>query len=170
MCVRRDTGDRESDWHGVVNEILELEYPGEPLKRVVLVTCRWYDPTHPRGTRKQNHYKIIEINHTKRYGNFDPFIITQNARQVYYLPYPGRCKIKLEGGNKMQRGQVEVDEVSKQAYQIDDPSPSKVVIDTDIPSNLCSISREVDIIELSRQYSMSQSDKRGNSTEDEDEE
>ena len=70
----------------------------------------------------------------------------------------------------MQRGQVEVDEVSKQAYQIDDPSPSKVVIDTDIPSNLCSVSREVDIIELSRQYSMSQSDKRGNNTEDEDEE
>ena len=48
------------------------------------------------------------------------------------------------------RGRVEVEE--EQAYQIDDPIPSKVIIDTGIPSNLCSISREVDIIELSRQY------------------
>ena len=82
----------EYDQHGVVNEILELEYYGEPLKRVVLFNCEWYDPTRLGGTRKRNHYKIIEINHTKRYEKFDPFILTQNARQVYYLPYPKRCK------------------------------------------------------------------------------
>ena len=40
VCVRGDTGDGESDWHGVVNEILELTYPGEPVKRVVLFTCK----------------------------------------------------------------------------------------------------------------------------------
>ena len=39
VCVMRDTGDGESDWHGVVNEILELEYLGEPLKRIVLFVC-----------------------------------------------------------------------------------------------------------------------------------
>ena len=65
------------------------------------------------------------------------------------------------------RGRVKVDEAFEQAYQIDDPSPSRVVVDTDIPSNLCSISGEVDIIELPRQYSMSLYDKRGINTEDE---
>ena len=73
----------------MVNKVLELEYPNEPLKRVVLFACKWYDPTHPGGTCKHNHYKIIEINHTKRYKKFDPFIIAQNVRQVYYLPYLG---------------------------------------------------------------------------------
>ena len=34
-----DIGDGESDWHRVVNEILELEYPSEPIKWVVLFTC-----------------------------------------------------------------------------------------------------------------------------------
>ena len=68
------------------------------------------------------------------------------------------------------RSQVEVDEVSEQAYQTDDPSPSRVVVDTNISFNLCSLSGEVDIIELARQYSMSQSDKKGDSIEDEDEE
>ena len=58
-------------------------------------------------------------------------------------------------------GSVEVEEVSKQAYQTDDPSSSRVVIDIDIPSNLFLVSREVDIIELSRQCSMSESNKTG---------
>ena len=67
VCVKGDTRDGESDWHGVVNEILELKYLGESVKRVVLSACKWYNPTRPRETRKYNHYKIIEINHTKRY-------------------------------------------------------------------------------------------------------
>ena len=79
-------------WHRVVNEILELEYLGEPLKKVVLFNYEWYNPTHPGKTYKHNHYKIIKINHIKRYEKFDPFIIVQNARQVYYLSYPRRCK------------------------------------------------------------------------------
>ena len=39
ICVRGDTRDRESDWHTMLNEILELEYLSEPLKRVVLFNC-----------------------------------------------------------------------------------------------------------------------------------
>ena len=34
VFVRGDTGDGESDWHGVINKILELEYPNEPVKRL----------------------------------------------------------------------------------------------------------------------------------------
>ena len=45
----------------MVNEILKLEYPDKPLKRVVLFTCEYYDPTRLGGTRKHNHYKMIEI-------------------------------------------------------------------------------------------------------------
>ena len=59
------------------------------------------------------------------------------------------------------RSRVEVEEVSTQVYQTDNPSPSRVVVDTDIPSNLCSVLGEVDIIELPKQYLMSQSDEKG---------
>ena len=59
------------------------------------------------------------------------------------------------------RGRVEVEEVSEEVYQTDDPSPSTVVVDIDILFNQYSVLREVDIIELLRQYSMSQFDKRG---------
>ena len=91
-CIRGDIGDGESGCYGMVNEILESEYLSEPLKKVVLFSCEWYDPTCSRGTRKYNYYKIIKINNTQRYEKFYPFIIAQNARQVYYLLYLGRCK------------------------------------------------------------------------------
>ena len=109
VCAKVDIEGGESDQHGVVNEILELEYSGKPLKKVVLFNCKWYDPTR--------HHKIIDINHTKRYEKFDPFIIAQNVRHVYYLPYPGRCKSYWRVVIKCKpRGRVEVEEVSKQAY------------------------------------------------------
>ena len=69
----------------MVKEILELEYPSEPLKRVVLFNCEWYDPTCSEKTRKYNHYKIIDINHTKRYEKFDPFIITKMQDNICHI-------------------------------------------------------------------------------------
>ena len=60
-----DVGDGESDWYRVFWEILEFEYIGEPVKKVVLFYCEWYNPRHPDRTCKHNNYKIIQINHTK---------------------------------------------------------------------------------------------------------
>ena len=80
----------------MINEILELEYVGEPLKRVVLFNCQWCDSRHLTGTRKRNHYKIIEINHTKIYErSYDPFISAQNARK--YIIY-----LTLENANQIR--------------------------------------------------------------------
>ena len=38
------------DYYGVLEEILRVEYPGEPIKRCVLLRCDWFDPSHPQGT------------------------------------------------------------------------------------------------------------------------
>ena len=80
-----------------------------------------------------------------------------------------KCKFNWKVVIKCKpRGRVELEEVSQQAYQIGNPSPSRVVIDTDIPSNLCFISGEVDIIELPSQHSIHQADERDATTENED--
>ena len=84
-----------------------------------------FDPRHPSGICKHNHYKIIEINHTKRYGSFDPFIIAQNERKVYYVSHPRKCKSKWRAVIKIKAwGRVEAEDVSK-TYKVDD---SRVVI------------------------------------------
>jgi len=43
-------GNIENDYYGVLKDIVQLEYVGEPLKRCVLFSCEWFDPTLNHGT------------------------------------------------------------------------------------------------------------------------
>lgn len=91
VCVRgADSGQCENDYYGTLDEIVELEYPGEPIKRVVLFKCTWFDPTPNVGTRVHKRYGIIEVHSQRRYPKYEPFVIAQKATQVYYTPYPER--------------------------------------------------------------------------------
>ncbi|XP_016545337.1 uncharacterized protein LOC107845496 [Capsicum annuum] len=90
VWVKGDTSNKDGDvdYYGVLQEILELDFPGWPHKKLILFRCKWFDPTPKIGTRVDPHYKIVEVKHTRQYGSYDPFIIAQNVKQVYYAPYP----------------------------------------------------------------------------------
>lgn len=171
VCVRGDAGSGEGDWYGVIKQILEIEYVGDgPPKLVVLFSCDWYDPRRPDGTRIHNQYKITEVNYTKRYGAYDPFIIAQNARQVYYAPYPGKCRKNWKMVMKTKpRGRVEVEELPDDAYQVNDPIPSHVVVDTGTLPSLRSDSGEVEIIHSSGDQLVRENDESDGSDEEDEE-
>jgi len=38
----------------------------------------------------------VEVNHRKRYLNYDPYILAANAIQVYYMPYPQKIKENVD--------------------------------------------------------------------------
>lgn len=62
VCVKGTSlGEGEADFYGILNEIVEIEYPNMPIKRVVLFTCEWFDPTPNVGTRVLSGYRIIEV-------------------------------------------------------------------------------------------------------------
>ncbi|KAK6789613.1 hypothetical protein RDI58_013413 [Solanum bulbocastanum] len=75
------------EYYGVIQEIIELRYSGCPKKKIVLFWCEWFDPSH-RSTKVDHQHNIIEVKHTRKYKSYDPFIIAQNVKQVYYAPYP----------------------------------------------------------------------------------
>ncbi|KAK6791383.1 hypothetical protein RDI58_010464 [Solanum bulbocastanum] len=77
------------EYYGVIQEIIEVRYLGWPKKKIVLFWCEWFDPSH-RATKVDHQYNIIEVKHTRKYRSYDPFIIAQNAKQVYYASYPLR--------------------------------------------------------------------------------
>ncbi|KAK6784178.1 hypothetical protein RDI58_017632 [Solanum bulbocastanum] len=77
------------EYYGVIHEIIEVRYSGWPKKKIVLFRCEWFDPSH-RGTKAYHQHNIIEVKHTRKYKSYDPFIIAQNVKQVYYAPYPLR--------------------------------------------------------------------------------
>ncbi|XP_025665201.1 uncharacterized protein [Arachis hypogaea] len=157
VFVKGDIGNGESDWFGVLEDILELEYTGSDSNQVVLFKCQWYDPSRPNGTRIHNDYKITEVNHSKRYRHYDHFIVAQKAKQVYFLPYPGNCKSMWRVVvNTKPRGRIEINHVHVEedeeendvAYQADESNPSRIS-DTEPPISLKSPFGEDRIVELS---------------------
>jgi len=54
--------------------------------------CEWLNPTINVGTIFHSQYNIVEVKLNGRYALYDPFILSQKARQVYFVNYPNICK------------------------------------------------------------------------------
>ena len=104
VCIKgTNYSENSSDYYGQLIEILELEYPGYPLKRTVLFKCDWFNPSR-LGTRRHPNYSLVEVNQSRRFNIYEPFTLAMQACQVYYVPYPSLrhaqtdwiavCKIK----------------------------------------------------------------------------
>jgi len=89
IYVKEKHERREDDFYSVIESILELTYFGLPNK-VFIFYCEWFDPSSI-GIRVLSLYNIVDINVNRRYALYDLFILTQKARQVYYVPYPKMC-------------------------------------------------------------------------------
>jgi hypothetical protein len=75
----------ETNYYGVIKDILKLTFGGDKNLRVVFFYCDWFDPT--RGTRV-NKYGMVEIKHEKRVRGHDNFLLGLQCQQVYYMTYP----------------------------------------------------------------------------------
>lgn len=95
------------------------------------------------------YYKIVEVNHTRKYESYDPFIIAQNVKQVFYAPYPS-CKNNKKTDwwvvlKAKPVGRVEVEDALDVAYQ-NDISSVQQIMDNELAYELHSedIYEEVD--------------------------
>ena len=86
MCIQSSNGGNSQDnFYSLLDEIIEIEYHGL-LIRVVLFKCMWFD--HIKGMNVYRKFNLVEINHKKRYMKYEPFVLAQQAIQVYYVSYP----------------------------------------------------------------------------------
>ncbi|KAM3232711.1 hypothetical protein P3L10_018070 [Capsicum annuum] len=46
------------------------------------------------GVKKHNQYKLVDINHRRRYKKYKPFILGMQVTQVCYVPSPSKKKDK----------------------------------------------------------------------------
>ncbi|GAB2299187.1 hypothetical protein Dimus_038551 [Dionaea muscipula] len=91
VCIKGTSYDEnESDFYDIIEEIMVIEYPGFPLKRVALFNCKWFDPL--RGVNIDKRSNTVEINQTKRYRKYELFVMAEQAGQVYFTPYPSKNK------------------------------------------------------------------------------
>ena len=108
VCIKGSSHSvNELEYYGRLQEILELEYPALPIKRIVLFKCSWFDPILNRGTRIHPQYKLVDVKSGRVFNKYEPFILVVQAAQVYFASYPTLkrnvndwlvvCKIKVRG-------------------------------------------------------------------------
>ncbi|KAL0340111.1 UNVERIFIED_CONTAM: hypothetical protein Sradi_4527900 [Sesamum radiatum] len=123
VCVKSSSyRDTENDFYGMLEEIIELDYPLNDDLHVVLFKCRWVDPT--RGMKVHPHYHLVDVNFKRVYRKDEPFILAQQAVQVYYTEYSSmkRDKIDWMVVCKTKARRVE-SHWTNVAYQIDEEVP-----------------------------------------------
>lgn len=119
------------DYYGRLSEIIQIQYSAIPIKRMVLFKCEWFDPTPNHGIRVHKDYKLVEINHKKKFNKYEPFVLAAQATQVYYVPFSSRrrdkvdwwavCKVKPRSiiDAPMQDLALQEDEIEQHGIDID---------------------------------------------------
>ena len=82
ICVKGET-----DFYGILQEIIEVEFPELLKLKCVLFKYEWFDLVVNRGVRV-NKFGVVDVNSGRRYNKFEPFILASQAEQVSFLPYP----------------------------------------------------------------------------------
>lgn len=104
VCVKGSCyNEAEKDYYGLLEEIIELDYPGA-RNNVFLFKCHWYSDD---GVRMHPRHDLVEINHKSRCRGDDIFILAEQVIQVYYMHYLSKkktlrdwwvaCKVKQSG-------------------------------------------------------------------------
>ncbi|XP_050233356.1 uncharacterized protein LOC126681844 [Mercurialis annua] len=170
VCVKGSLyGPAESDFYGVLTDIIELEYPTLPIKRTVLFNCNWFDPTKKVAMLVHPRYNIVDVNHRKRYNKYEPFILAEQSDQVHYLPYPSKKRDKKDlWAVCMIKARFELDmhETTVPAFQDDSAEHPLDGITNDEPTNLVDPNGEADeaalhnppVVETEDDYPPSSSD------------
>jgi len=75
------------DYYDILREVIELEYKARSyFYRMVLFKCGSFDSM--KGVNTHEQYKLVDINHTKKYPKYDPFVLASQVMQVYFTPHP----------------------------------------------------------------------------------
>ncbi|KAK4406442.1 hypothetical protein Sango_0650700 [Sesamum angolense] len=112
--------DEKNEFYGIIKKIIQLTYPLIPNLHIVLFKCRWVDPV--RGMKVHPSYHVIDVNFKKLYQKNEPFILAQQAIQVYFTEYP----IAYQPEEVVP---VPIVAVDNQSYDLRDPNGLQVVLE-----------------------------------------
>ncbi|MQL88364.1 hypothetical protein Taro_020921 [Colocasia esculenta] len=77
ICVKGSTyNESEYDYYGIVEEILQLQYPGQD-NHIFLFKCHWFDLN---SIRNDTTHGIVELKHKSKLNAYEPFILATQAQ------------------------------------------------------------------------------------------
>ena len=81
ICVKGET-----DFYGILHEIIEVEFPRLLKLKFILFKCDWFDLVINIGVRFKK-FGVVDVNGGQRYNKFEPFILASQAYQVSFVDY-----------------------------------------------------------------------------------
>jgi hypothetical protein len=98
VCVSSfDESSNALEYYGIIEDIIKIEWEGSMKLELVLFYCSWFDPT-PNGLRRIEDLGLVEINHTLRLSNFDPFEMAVRLLKCTICHTRVRTESCLHGG------------------------------------------------------------------------
>lgn len=158
VCIKGSSyNEFEKDYFGILLNVVQLHYVGN--NRVTLFLCHWYD--NEKGVMVDGKHGLIDVNSKSKLGGNDPFVLAEQAQQVYYTTYPSRkrsridwlavCKTTARSSYNTMSNIVEEDETvptEEGFYQEDEmQSPTLVEVDVDLDDVITLPSTEVEEVE-----------------------
>ena len=87
VCIKDSWWKRlESDYYGILEEVIKLSYIRG--NSVILFKCQWFDNNN--GMKIDPRHGITKIKYGSKAYFDEPFVLAQQASQVYYTPLPSR--------------------------------------------------------------------------------
>lgn len=82
VLVRGIANGKNTNYYGVLTEIIELQY--FEGKRVVLFKCDWWDIDHIGKGVKIDKHDFVSVNTKRKLATNEPFVLASQAEQVFY--------------------------------------------------------------------------------------
>ena len=134
VCVKGTDG---REYYGILLDVLELHYVGDirPYK-TILFKCDWFDCIN--GVVIHDTYKLVDVNHTKRYPKYDPFVLASQVTQVCYTPYPMKDNSKKDWWAvlKMKARSIIDAPEEDSPFQIDEHDDTPTLGDVDVDDDV----------------------------------
>ncbi|XP_070038020.1 uncharacterized protein [Nicotiana tomentosiformis] len=81
--VRGVTNGQNTNYYGVLTEIVELQY--FEGKQIVLFKCDWWDVDHIGKGVKIDKHDFVSVNTNRKLATNEPFVLASQAEQVFYV-------------------------------------------------------------------------------------
>ena len=94
-CCVSAIGEGDTEYYGRVEAIYELQFYGENSPNVVVFRCYWFQPRETRRTHE--HIGLVKIKQSTHLDVPDVHFTTQQATQVFYLPWACQSDPNLSG-------------------------------------------------------------------------
>jgi hypothetical protein len=94
-CCVSTIGEGDTEYYGRVEAIYELQFYGANPPNVVVFKCYWFQPKETRRTHE--HIGLVEFKQSTHLDVPDVYITSQQATQVFYLPWACQTNANLKG-------------------------------------------------------------------------